>query len=366
MNSTNSSNYSGVHDDQCGPQAGGLLQYACFIFSIHGYASFAICCFGVPTNLVNIVILTRRNLRSPINCILAGIAIADVLTMLCYMPYSVHFFILHGVARTKDKYTYGWVWYMAIHSGLSITTHTISIWLGVCMSVVRYVYIKSMGNNKSIMKVQNSVIIVIAVYALTVLSYLPVYILYKVEKINGTIRLEGLSNLGASDSTWLQKMAAWIFILVGKVLPCILICVFGGLLVKSLHESKKRTLTLKGAQCASRLKQHKRTTIMLLAIIVMYIVTQLPSSILVVMCLCDETFMRETYMLFAETLDLMSLINSSANFCMYCAMSRQFRDCLMEMACEHLPSKPAKMYQAVRSQTQTTAMANNLHHKQAL
>ncbi|XP_060073750.1 G-protein coupled receptor dmsr-1-like [Ylistrum balloti] len=281
--------------------------------------------------------------------------------MLCYMPYCIHFYIIHGLERTKDKYTYGWVWYMAIHSGLSITTHTISIWLGVCMAIIRYIYIRSMGNNKSVMKVQNSVILVIIVYVCTVLCYLPVYIVTKVGNRNGEIYLKGLNNMGAGDATWLQKTAGGVFILIGKVFPCVLICIFGGLLLRGLHESKKRTLTLKGAQCANRLKQHKRTTIMLLAIIVMYIVTQMPSSILVVLCLCFENFMDNTYQMFAETLDLMSLINSSANFCMYCAMSRQFRDCLMEMACDNIQSKSSKMYHAVRSQSQTTAMTTNMH-----
>ncbi|OWF46712.1 sex peptide receptor-like [Mizuhopecten yessoensis] len=299
MNFSNETNMTG-RSDECGSHTEGLLAYACFIFSIHGYASLIICCFGVPTNIVNIVILTRKNLRSPINCILAGIAIADVLTMLCYMPYSIHFYIMHGLERTKDKYTYGWGWYMAVHAGLSTTTHTISIWLGVCMAVVRYIYIRSMGNNKSIMKVKNSVILVVVVYACTVLCYLPQYIIIKVHNNNGSLVLTGLNKLGASDTTWLQKTAAWVFILIGNVFPCILISIFGGLLLRSLHESKKRTLTLKGAQCANRLKQHKRTTIMLLAIIVMYIVTQLPSSILVVLCLCVENFMEETYLLFCR------------------------------------------------------------------
>ena len=43
---------------------------------------------GIIANLVNVKVLTRKELRSPTNYILIGIAIADLLSMIEYIPHA--------------------------------------------------------------------------------------------------------------------------------------------------------------------------------------------------------------------------------------------------------------------------------------
>lgn len=355
MNTTEEliSNRSSQSD--CNNPKTGLEAYACFYFGIHGYVSLAICCFGVPTNIVNIIILTRKSMRTPINCILTGIAVSDVLTMLSYIPYSIHFYIIHGVERTPEKYTYGWVWFLVLHACFSVTTHTISIWLGVCMSIVRYVFIRSKGMGNKNLDIPRVCGLVVLIYALVITAYIPVYTLTKVEVItyNGSnkthYKIRNL-NLGLEDMSLLEATATWIHCLLGKIVPCILISLFGGLLLHTLHVSKKRTKTLKGASLQERMRQHKRTTAMLLAIILMFIIAELPQSILIVIGLTTKGFFLNEYLLLADTTDALALINNAANFVMYCCMSRQFRDCLVEIACDGADQRNGKLtYTAVRS-----------------
>lgn len=57
------------------------------------------CCFGVLTNVANITVLTSRELRqSSVNLLLTWLAVADLLTMLDYMPFSLHFYVLRPAA----------------------------------------------------------------------------------------------------------------------------------------------------------------------------------------------------------------------------------------------------------------------------
>ena len=72
---------------------------------------------------------------------------------------------------------------------------------------------------------------------------------------------------------------------------------------------------------------------MLLAIMAMFIIASFPVAILVLISVFVDRFFMDYYMLFADTLDILSLINNAINFVMYCSMSRQFRDSL----CETLP-----------------------------
>lgn len=62
--------------------------------SIHGVLSLVVCAFGIPMNVLNITILTRKSMRTPVNCILTWLAIFDLLTMTSYVPFSLHFYCL--------------------------------------------------------------------------------------------------------------------------------------------------------------------------------------------------------------------------------------------------------------------------------
>ena len=62
---------------------------------IHGYLALVVCAVGTLFNLINILVLTHKDMRrNPINLILTGIAVADVLVMVEYIPFAVHMYLL--------------------------------------------------------------------------------------------------------------------------------------------------------------------------------------------------------------------------------------------------------------------------------
>ena len=62
----------------------------------HGPISLTTCALGIPMNLLNIWVLTRRHMRTPVNCILTWLAVSDMLTMISYVPFALHFSVLHS------------------------------------------------------------------------------------------------------------------------------------------------------------------------------------------------------------------------------------------------------------------------------
>ncbi|KAH9492507.1 hypothetical protein Btru_026022 [Bulinus truncatus] len=62
--------------------------------SVHGIVSLVVCTFGIPMNVLNISVLTRQHMRTPVNCILTWLAVFDLLTMVSYVPFVVHFYCL--------------------------------------------------------------------------------------------------------------------------------------------------------------------------------------------------------------------------------------------------------------------------------
>ena len=64
---------------------------------LHGYLAVAVCVLGTLFNMINILVLTHKDMRSnPINILLTGIAVADILVMLEYIPFATHMYLLQG------------------------------------------------------------------------------------------------------------------------------------------------------------------------------------------------------------------------------------------------------------------------------
>lgn len=76
-----------------------LESYALAYWHIHPYISLVMCTFGISTNIVNIAILCQKKMRNTINCVLTGIAISDIITMLDYAPYAMHFYLLTDLSK---------------------------------------------------------------------------------------------------------------------------------------------------------------------------------------------------------------------------------------------------------------------------
>ncbi|RWS12379.1 FMRFamide receptor-like protein [Dinothrombium tinctorium] len=109
--------------------------------SIHGYLSLTICIFGTITNILNIIVLTRKEMESPTNKILTGLAVADMLVMIEYIPFSFHNYIQTN-QTDEERFALPWAVYTLIHAHVSVVGHTISTWLTVILAVWRYLAVR--------------------------------------------------------------------------------------------------------------------------------------------------------------------------------------------------------------------------------
>ena len=70
---------------------------------VHGHLSLYVCILGCLFNAANILVLTHKDMRTnPINMILTGIAVADCLNMLEYIPFNIHMYLLDREARLPE------------------------------------------------------------------------------------------------------------------------------------------------------------------------------------------------------------------------------------------------------------------------
>ena len=71
---------------------------------VHGYLAVTVCLLGTIFNIMNILVLTHKDMRSnPINLLLTGIAVADMMVMVEYIPFAFHMYLLQGKYRTIEE-----------------------------------------------------------------------------------------------------------------------------------------------------------------------------------------------------------------------------------------------------------------------
>lgn len=120
----------------------------------------------------------------------------------------------------------------------------------------------------------------------------------------------------------------WLFGVVFKVAPCILLAVLSGLLVAAMRRAaaKRRRLRSAGRRDESdRDGEHARTTAMLVAVVLCFVAAELPQGVLAFLSGVDDRFFHDVYVPLGDVFDVVVLINSAVNFVLYCTMSRQFR-----------------------------------------
>lgn len=113
------------------------------------------------------------------------------------------------------------------------------------------------------------------------------------------------------------------------------------LLIYAMHKAYKKRQELKSVgrkEDADRHHEHNRTTGMLLAVVVMFLLTELPQGILTLIVSSEPEWEAKVYNKLGDVLDIVALCNNAVNFVLYCSMSKQFRDTFVRIFCQCCPA----------------------------
>jgi hypothetical protein len=357
MNSTQNFTQPPPTEDTASEWCGGWDSFYTSYSQMHGWASLFVCIFGSIANLLNIVVLTRREMRSPTNMILTGLAVADLFVMIEYIPYAIHMYLYKRSRR--DQFTYGWSVFVLFHSNFAQVCHTISICLTVTLAVWRYIAVAHPQRNREWCSDKRTFLMIILAYVCCPLLCIPLYIatevrpqmelldkhgmtvnrtfnltVFDLKPFNSTIErnltaYEGITNttlyfvkLNTSIGNTLKDINFWIYSVVIKLIPCVALTVLSIKLVMVLLEAKQRrkNLTMKNTAIkmgngkehtyekakkrrkgTDKERQTDRTTMMLLAVLLLFLLTELPQGILGLLCVILGTgFFKSCYLMLGK------------------------------------------------------------------
>jgi hypothetical protein len=313
----------------------GLVDFQHWYAGYHGYVSVIVCVIGGVCNFFNIIVLTRRNMRSTTNYLLTALAVSDLLTMLSYIPFALQFYCVYGLEPSVERNTKDWAIFFLFHVNFSVTTHTISIWLGVILSMFRYAYVRqSSGGGISSCGTNKARMATLAVTVGSIIVLVPNYLSLQIVSQTDDGTNQTMYDLASVEDHLITTTNFWIHALVIKLIPCGLMLLFGLLLVCTMRSSNQRRRKMRSgsttaaslAQRQHRRRDHSRTTGMLIAVIVLFLLTELPQGILALCSGLLPGFFEAYYIPLGDTMDIFALINNGINFILYCSMSRQFRE----------------------------------------
>ncbi|CAG9097047.1 hypothetical protein JYU34_007465 [Plutella xylostella] len=349
---------------------------------LHGYIAVAICVVGSVTNSINIAVLSRREMTSTTNSILTGLAVADLLVMLEYIPYALHMNIKIGPQVNRN--TYSWTVFVYFHSIFSQTFHTISIWLAVTLAVWRYIAIAFPQRNRTWCSKKNTTLAIVSAYVICPILCLPIYFAMnivpsEVTHQNSSEFAEDLSLphnrtvyvLEMSKNVELVTAIMWIYSVILKLVPSIALSILSTCLISKLTTTERRRQKLlkrsmvgpneaekqclQEEACARRASRTDRTTRMLLAVLGLFLSTEVPQGLLGLASAIAPDFFKSCYGMFGDLMDVLALFTSSVNFVLYCSMSRQFRCTFARLARRLLTGpEPAKCAAKLEPTTQVT------------
>ncbi|XP_063227091.1 G-protein coupled receptor dmsr-1-like [Bacillus rossius redtenbacheri] len=326
---------------------------------VHLYASLLVCVFGSVANSLNIAVLTRREMSSPTNAILTGLAVADLLVMLEYIPFTAQAFL-----PQEQRLSYGWALFVLFHSHFAQVCHTVAIWLTVILAVWRYLAVVHPQRSREWCGARTTAAAIAAAYLASPLLCVPLYLAFDVSArglgraTQYRVGLSALAERRVLGELSLRQLNFWVYSVAIKIIPCAALTVLSLRLVCALLETKKRRLQLAGGrnkQLAGKERQTDRTTRMLLAVLLLFLITEFPQGILGLLSVfLGEAFFSSCYVPLGELMDILALVNSAVNFILYCSMSRQFRATFSQVFRPRLLRRPAVPPPSGATNTQVT------------
>lgn len=311
---------------------------------IHGHFSLFVCCFGFLANVCNICVLTRPEMRTPTNLILTGLAVADLLVILDYIPLS--YYVIDSKIRYVRHYSYEWAIVVKFHAIFSQIFHFSACCLTVMLATWRYLTIRHLNTARIWCECKRTAYIVLAIFLFSTLVCSPLFISYTISSQNETCNEEGkilwaedlvnYTGYARNETTYItiykseghNKLCFWIYSVLIKLLPCILLTFLTVRIVIVLYETKYRRKvlvnpdmhlhTIKSGNAlkkkSRRDKQADRTSTMLIAVLFLFLLTEFPLAILgFLSAINGREFMEQCYV---------ALGKQSNNISLYCILSR--------------------------------------------
>ncbi|XP_050448218.1 probable G-protein coupled receptor B0563.6 [Cataglyphis hispanica] len=300
----------------------------------YGIVLPTICCFGIIGNILNLVVLTRRNMRGTAYIYMRGYSAAALLAILFCIPFALRVLIHKDIG--------GWSnWPQAFyHVHLELFLGNGCLGVGVMMllalTVERYVSVCHPGQHTRPLCGPPHLTVALIPLA-TFLVYLPC--VFRGEVTTCLLEPDGplIYQKGENRTflhSWYFQIYKIMLEVVFKVAPTILLAGFNLKIMivyrRSCERRRRMTLsrTISNDEDPRTFAEERRLILLLGSTSILFLVCVSPMVILNV-TLNESNLNHYWYQVFRALANLLEVINYSITFYIYCLFSEDFRNTLI-------------------------------------
>ncbi len=329
-----------------------------FQYYAWGVVGSVISVFGLLGNILSIVVLSNRRMRSSTSCYLISQAVYDslvIIALLLFMSLPAIFFQTHPPALVP--YYKFFPYLQPVGYPLALTVQMCSIYTTVGFTVERYIavcYPLKAAKMCTISRARKSN----AVILLCCIMYnIPRWLEYQtVTYFNPHTNITEVdynrTAIGA-NRTFQHIYFIYMHLFFMLVIPFMVVMVLNLFLARAV----RRSATAQG-KVSHKQRRENNLTVMLISVVAVFLICQVPSIFdnIFSVTLDTKTTNTRPFIVLTCLSSLMVVTNSAANFYLYCVFGKKFRQvfCWMFFSCLPYRTKDLTGYACEASMTTKT------------
>lgn len=317
-----------------------------------------LCVLGIIGNIINLLVLTRKDMQGSTNCFLIALAVSDMLLLtMQILPTAISTTRWKGMSRT---YIIASRYLVVIRYFTSNVFITCTSWLTVAITIERFIAIRFALKARLMCTIHRAKVAITAIFIISFLFHLSKCFEYA-PNMNHTspkpVDMQALANNKIYDTLMhVLNIAVAVFI------PEVSLFILNTLLIYFLvqHNRSMRHIKDKGRQELLQLT---------LVVITMVSVFMICHSIGLYLAINIAIYSRKQvlFTVIGERLRIINnflvLVNSSVNFILYTAISKRFRDSfnkIISQCSRKIKKKPVlTLKTSSSSNTNSTGISQN-------
>ncbi|CAF1400346.1 unnamed protein product, partial [Didymodactylos carnosus] len=288
-----------------------------------GYISFFIGICGIFGNIITIIVLCSKTMRTTsTNIYLTALSTSNIFYLLIFIPkQSLKYILGYKMYLNDEPFPYENIIDQIPITAISNTILLSLIFLTVAVSIDRLIFIKFPLKAASVCTRRNTVIIIFFIYLFSIIYCIPYWLEQYYDK---TDKICKYTILGTKIYTYIHF---YIYIPVVNLIPFITLCAINCIIIKSLIEMNRKKLSL-GAKKASE----NHITTMLVTVIIVFVLCQMPMLTLNIWTAINlSATTTKRFNILNAFAYLLTVVQSSTNFLLFCYFGQKFRNTLIRL-----------------------------------
>jgi hypothetical protein len=305
-------------------------------YYLMGIGGTSMCCLGLVFNMISLIVLTHKSMRSSTYSYLSALSVCDSLVLL---------FTLMLLVKDVNKPHPGeqrWPWDEGIYPYLfpyvhpaAFTFQVTSIWLTLAFTVDRYIMICHPFSAEPFCSISRARKVILSLFLCSIVFNLPKFFEYKTVAIplphlNTTNIGCDLTDFGRSH-IFRESYHSWLYIVFVCGVPFVALAVLNAFLMHAVRLSRKRGREMNAAE-----KKRNDTTIMLISVVVTFFICQMPALVSRMIWAFEDNpdnFKALPLYTLNEIGSFLIVLNSATNIVPYYLFGARFRKQFWRLFC---------------------------------